>query len=214
MAHRSTAKDVVDALRERILRGKLAQGERLPQDKLAQQFKVSQMILREAFQRLTAEGFLIFEPRRGVRVAPISAEEAWEITQLRGLLEAQALEWAIPRLTQADLAEAADILDALDATRSTSLIIALNGRFHDLLYAPCGQPRTLALIANLRLTFERYLRFTWEETGHLAQSQREHRAILEACGAGNIPGGCVLLREHIVATGTLLIERLKTRKAG
>lgn len=204
---------VAEALRERILRGALKGGERLRQDAFAGRFGVSQTIMREAFGQLVAEGFLKAEPRRGVAVARLSADEAAEITGLRALLEPQALAWAIPRLSKADLEGAGRILTELDKARSTDRILALNARFHEMLYAPAGRERTLSLIATLRLTFERYLRFTWEETPHRARSQDEHAALLAACAAGKADKACALLRQHILATGALLAERLKARPA-
>jgi len=64
------------------------------------------------------------------------------------------------------------------------------------------------LIGSLRLNFERYLRFTWEETLHRDQSQREHRQIMIFCKRGDSPAACALLQEHILGTGRLLVERL------
>lgn len=209
--NRSAAAVVADALREGILHQTLQGGERLRQDAVARRFAVSQMIVREAFKQLVTEGFLRAEPRRGVSVAIMTAEEAWELTQLRSLIEAQALEWAIPQMAKTDLEGAARILSELDRAKSIDRIISLNARFHEALYAPAGKERTLALIATLRLSFERYLRFTWERTPHLEQSQREHWQILELCKVPDADGACNVLKSHILATGDLLIQRLRER---
>ena len=163
------------ALREWILRGELPGGERLRQDAIATRFGVSQMIAREAFKQLVTEGFLKAEPRRGVSVAHLTADEAREMTEIRSLIESKALEWAIPQMSKADLETAARILGELDKARSTDRIISLNARSHEALYVPARKERTMTIIGNLRMNFERYLRFTWEETHHLDQSQREHR---------------------------------------
>lgn len=213
-APRPASAMVVDALRQEILHGALPGGERLRQDAIATRFGVSQMIAREAFRQLVTEGFLTAEARRGVSVARMSAEEAWEMTQLRSLIEAQALEWAIPLLSEADLALAGRSLSELDTARSTDRVIALNARFHEALYAPARRAKTLAMIAALRINFERYLRFTWERTEHLEQSQREHRAILDACRLRDTERACALLKQHIRATGDLLVQRLRARHAG
>lgn len=204
---------VVDALRQRILRGRLGEGVRLRQEAVAADFGVSQTIAREAFRELVAEGFLRAEPRRGVRVMALTVEEVAEMTQLRCLIEAQALGWAIPHLTLADLKRAGDVLDALDDARAADEIIALNARFHDTLYAPAGKARTFAMIAGLRRNFERYLRFAWEETRHLAQSQDEHRRLLALCATRDAAGACRLLDGHIRATGALLASCLAAREA-
>lgn len=206
---RSTSAVLLDALREEILHGRLQPGERLMQDAVATRFRVSQTVAREAFRDLVQEGFLVAEPRRGVRVATLSAEEADEITQLRGHLEAQALAWAIPRMTP-DVTDAAEkTLKELDHVRSVDQTILLNARFHHTLYAPAARPRTLAMVETLRLSFERYLRFTWEATDHLDRSQQEHWQLLDLCRKGAVEPACALLREHILATGAKLIESLR-----
>lgn len=205
---RSAAAVVIDELRAAILHNRLSGGERLRQDAIATQYGVSQMIVREAFKQLTAEGFLKAEPRRGVSVAILSAEEAWEISQLRALMECQALRWAIPNMLRGDFVQCELVLDELDASESVDAKILLNARFHTLLYAPARRTRTLELIDNLRMNFERYLRFTWEETHHLEQSQGEHRSILELCKMRDTERACDALRKHILATGDLLVDSL------
>jgi DNA-binding GntR family transcriptional regulator len=210
---RSASAIVTDALREGILHGTLPAGERLRQDAIATRFGVSQMIVREAFRQLATEGFLKAEPRRGVSVAHLTPDEAQEMTELRSLIEAKALAWALPQMSKADLEKASRILAELDKAKSTDRIIALNARFHEALYAPARKDRTLAMIANLRLNFERYLRFTWQETHHRDQSQKEHRQILDLCVAGDAEPACALLTQHILATGRILVERLHARQA-
>lgn len=200
---------VADALRGAILNGEIAGGHRVRQDHVATEFGVSQMIVREAFKQLVAEGFLTQEPRRGVSVTLLNADDAWEMTQLRALLEAQALEWAIPNQTEQDIQLAERILKELDKAKSTDDIILLNARFHAALYAPAKRDRTLGMIGGLRLNFERYLRFTWNKTPHRTQSQKEHREILALCCDKKIDKACALLRRHILATGELLVKALQ-----
>lgn len=206
---RPAAEAVADALRDGILRQSLKSGERVRQDAVAARFGVSQMIVREAFKQLVTEGFLTAEPRRGVSVALMTADEAEEMTILRSLLESQALAWAIPRMTAADLEKAARALTELDKAKSTDRVIALNARFHEALYAPSGKERTLALIANMRANFERYLRIAWEESVHRDLSQKEHWQILDQCKVKNVNAASKLLKSHILATGMLLVERLR-----
>src|SRR5882757_4063015 len=205
----SAAAIVVDDLRAAILHNRLSGGERLRQDAIAIQYGVSQMIVREAFKQLTAEGFLKAEPRRGVSVAILSAEEAWEVTQLRALLECQALRWAISNMLRADFVQCARILDDLDRSDTVDAKILFNAQFHASLYAPARRGRTLDMIDNLRMNFERYLRYTWEATHHLEQSQAEHRQILNLCELRDVERACDALRKHVLATGDLLVDSLR-----
>lgn len=199
---------VAEALRGAIFNGEIAGGDRLRQDRVATEFGVSQTIVREAFKQLVSEGFLKLEPRRGVRVTFLDAADAWEMTQLRALIEAQALEWAIPNQTDDDLKTAQRLLKELDSARNTDDIIVLNARFHEALYLPSRRERTLALIDSLRLNFERYLRFTWDKTAHRDQSQREHRELISLCRDKKVAKASALLSRHILATGELLVKAL------
>lgn len=208
-ARRPASTVVADSLRQRILWGDAPGGTRLRQDAIAGHFGVSQTVVREAFRTLAAEGLLAIEPGRGVSVAPLDPEEAWETTRLRALLEVQALEWSIPAMTPDDLTRAEKLLAELDQAPSIDETIALNAAFHDALYAPARRPRTLAMIATLRLGFERYLRFTWAETPHLTRSQEEHRELVTQCRARDTAGACDLLKAHILATGDMLMARLR-----
>jgi DNA-binding GntR family transcriptional regulator len=206
---RPTSVVVAEALRRAILRGDLPAGERVRQDAVATRFGVSQMVVREAFKQLVNEGILRAEPRRGPSVAALSLREVEEMTQLRSLLEAQALKWAIPEMKEADLKTAERILDELDGAESSDDIISLDARFHETLYAPARRERTLSMIATLRLNFERYFRFAWERASHLKQAQREHRQILKCCRERSGEKACTLLSKHILGTGTALLRRLK-----
>jgi len=209
LSGRSTSAVVLEALRREILRGQLKPGERLLQDAVATRFGVSQTVAREAFRALVQESFLVAEPRRGVSVAEMSAEEVDEITQLRSDLESRVLAWAVPRMSATVIDMAEKTLRELDKARSVNQIILLNARFHQLLYAPSARPRTLAMIETLRHGFERYLRFAWEATNHLEQSQQEHRELLRLCQEKAVGPACELLRTHILATGEKLRESLE-----
>jgi DNA-binding GntR family transcriptional regulator len=200
-------------LRRDILRGVIGAGDRIGQDAVAIRFGVSQNTAREAFKHLEAEGFLRSEPRRGMRVAPLSVTEVREITELRAMMEVQALKWSLPGLASGSLDQATGILRQLDRASSVDDILRLNALFHRLLYGAAGRERLLGLIEGLRLNFERYLRLTWEETDHLARSQREQYELLELCRTGKRAAAATLLRDHILETGRVLADCLELQRA-
>lgn len=213
LENRPASANVAGALRRAIIDGTLPGGERLRQDAVAVRFGVSQTIVREAFQLLVAEGLLHAEPRRGVSVASLSMADAEEMTQLRALLEPQALAWAIPNMTSAELDAAARVAADLDHTESPDRRIVLNALFHEGLYAPARRERTLAIIATLRTNFERYLRLSLEATWDQAQSQREHWELLDLCRAGDAAAAAALLKRHVMSTGERVITRLRARSS-
>ena len=67
-SHEPLTKLVTAALRERILNGEIALGERLVEGRLSEELGVSRMPVREALRELAAEGIVTIEPRRGATV--------------------------------------------------------------------------------------------------------------------------------------------------
>ena len=86
-AHQPLRRAVYDEVQRRIVDGRLQQGQRIFEDQLAQELDVSRNPVREALQALQSEGFVELEPRRGARVAVITAERANELFELREALE-------------------------------------------------------------------------------------------------------------------------------
>src|SRR4051812_27593724 len=77
-------------LRRDVLTGTFAAGNKLKLDELQQQYGFSSSPLREALSRLTQEGLVKSDDRRGFRVAPISLEDLADITRMRLMLDVQA----------------------------------------------------------------------------------------------------------------------------
>ena len=77
------AEDVADRIREEILSGGFAQGERLVEAGIAQQLGVSRGPVREAFKLLRAEGLVNEEPHRGTFVVRLTSDDVREIYDLR-----------------------------------------------------------------------------------------------------------------------------------
>lgn len=199
---------VADGLRSSILKGELLPGARVLQEAIAEQYQVSQSIVREAFKHLEMEGFLRADPKRGVSVAELTAEDAAELVRLRGAIEVQALRIAVPRMTEQSIAAARSALAELEAATTADDVIRWNAVFHDCLYAPSQQPRTLVLINLLRLSFDRYFRLVFDETSHVSRTQSEHRELLELCASRKAEEACDLLVRHVVGTGDALAQRL------
>ena len=98
-AHQPLRRAVYDEIQRRIVEGRLQQGERIFEDQLAHELDVSRNPVREALQALESEGFVELEPRRGARVAVISAERANELFELREALEGMVARLAAQRRT-------------------------------------------------------------------------------------------------------------------
>lgn len=187
---------ISEALAERIISGTLKPGARLRQGGLASEFAVSQAPVREAFRRLEAQGLVVSEPRRGVRVAAFDLKEVSEVAEMRAVLEALALRHAAPHLTPALLDEAEIITKEGDASRDLRSWEAANRAFHRLIASPCGMPRLLASIDDLHAASARFLFSAWRAEWE-ARTDFDHRAIIEALRRGQTEAAISTLERHV-----------------
>ena len=200
---------IADTLRAEILQGLLQSNLPLRQDDLAERFGVSKIPVREALYQLKAEGLVTFFPNRGAVVAELSSAEVDEIYAMRIALETLALRRAIPHLTIANLTQAETLLDAIEQEKSIAQWGELNWEFHALLYQPANLPRLMEWVRLLHINVARYLVIFLVGLEYQATSQREHRAILEACRQGQIETAVTLLEQHLQAAANKLVAFLQ-----
>jgi len=203
---------IADSLRADILRGKLKSGQALKQDEIAAQFGVSKIPVREALVQLKAEGLVNFYPNRGAFVSELSAVEADEIYVMRIALETAVLARAIPHLTVAHLNMPKEILDAIDREENIAKWGELNWEFHATLYSPAALPRVMDTIKTLHSNIARYLVLYLAGMAYQKKSQKEHRAILEACRHGNTEKAVAVLVVHLQGASDLLVAFLNKQE--
>lgn len=188
------------ALAERIISGLVEPGSRLRQDRIAEEFGASHVPVREAFRRLEAQGLVVSEPRRGVRVAGFSPAEVKEVAEMRAALEVLALRYAAPHLPTAILDQAESVCKAGDRAKDVQAWDQANRAFHKLILAPCAMPRLLKAIDDLHMASARFLFSGWRAEWE-APTDRDHRAILSALRAGNVELATTVLARHVQCAG-------------
>lgn len=183
-------------LAERIVSGVLEPGARLRQDHVAEEFGASHVPVREAFQRLEAQGLAIGEPRRGFRVAAFDLRDVREVAEMRAALEVLALRHAAPHLTRAMLDEAEEINRAGDRSPDVAAWEEANRRFHRLILTPCAMPRLLSTIDDLHAASARFLFSAWRSDWE-RPTDKDHRAILSALREGQVEDAATILSRHV-----------------
>lgn len=208
---RSITGEIARHLAERIVTGVIAPGEKLQQDRIAAEFGSSHVPVREAFRRLEAQGLVVAEPRRGVRVTPIDPADVAEVTAMRAALEVMALRAAAPQTDAKVMREARAALD--EASRSDNILDweRSNRRFHRALVAPCGMKRLLDTIDTLHRADARFLFAAWHDLGWKDRSDHEHDAILKAVKAKNTDRAATLLHAHITKAGEALVKDIAAK---
>ncbi|MDR7185104.1 MULTISPECIES: GntR family transcriptional regulator [Microbacterium] len=125
---------VRDLLRDRIVRGDFAPGDRLVERVLAEEMGVSRVPVREALTLLKGEGFVQDVPRRGVIVTVLAKEDVDDLFDVRVALDVQCARLASARATDDEIRALAAIADAADAALARGdlgAIAELNQAFHD-----------------------------------------------------------------------------------
>ena len=99
IAPRSLDVQAADVIREEILSGAFAPGERLLEIELSERLNLSRGTIRSALQQLTYEGLIVQFPYRGCAVSGLSSQDAWELYTLRSALEGLAARLAAGAMT-------------------------------------------------------------------------------------------------------------------
>lgn len=156
-------------------------GERLNEALLAKELGVSRTPLREALNRLSAEGFLTFSANSGFFRKMIDVKEIFDLYEFRMHLEQAAIRLAVDRASDAQLAE----LEAFsaesarqDPTRNVDDLVALDEQFHERLVGLTGNSQMLESLRNInaRIQFVRWLDMS-ERRG---ETQNQHQQIVAA----------------------------------
>jgi DNA-binding GntR family transcriptional regulator len=203
---------IAEALRAAIVDGTLAPGAPLRQDAIARHFSVSAIPVREALRQIESEGWVRAAVHKGVTVAPLSADEAREIYEIRSALESLAIGLAIPNHSAATLREAASLCRAAEREPDSSLYVARNAAFHMSLYAPAGRPQLEDMIGMLHRRGERYLRLKFDLPLYKGESDNEHGELLDAVRRRDVAAAQSLVVAHLLGTGELL-HRFLTERA-
>lgn len=183
---------------EAILAQKLAPGERLGEQVLAENFSVSRTMVREALMQLQARGFVEVQPRRGWYVVEPSAEEAHDAFAARRIVEAgiladagQPLQKVIRRLRE-HIGEEQRAIEGADAATRAFLL----ADFHVCLAEQMGHRLLCDVLRDLtaRTTLAASL---YQSTHEARQSCSEHEAIVAALERGDPALARELMLAHI-----------------
>jgi DNA-binding GntR family transcriptional regulator len=155
--HRNTLKDQsYSELRRALIVGRFQPGENVTVKLLADQLGSGIMPVREAVQRLVAEGALINLPNGRVCVPSLARAEFDEIVDIRLLLEPHCSGKAAAAMTEKSLAEITQAQVRLRAATSgskTEATLWANHQFHFAIYRQAGLPQLLAHIESIWLCF-------------------------------------------------------------
>lgn len=174
---------IVESLRDAIIRGVLKPGERVAEPELALRFGISRTPIREAFRQLASEGYLSITPRRGAVVVALSEKDVSEFYDVKAVLEGHAAYRAATRLTEEELARLEALnarLDELAERGDIHTFFDVHNAFHDTFLKAAANEKLEQMVRSLVQQFRRYRLASLVQPGRMRTSVEHHRAIIEA----------------------------------
>jgi GntR family transcriptional regulator, carbon starvation induced regulator len=190
-------------IRADIVFGRLKPGQKLKLDGLKESYGVSVSTLREILSRLTADGFVLAEGRRGFEVALVSVENLRELAELRLLLESHAMQASF---ANADVEWEGRIVSAHHKLASTERLMEkglgeleqwkrYDGEFHQALISNCG---SRVLMEAHALVFDKYFRYQMVAFLYRgSEPALQHRALLESALKRDAASAIATLTQHV-----------------
>jgi DNA-binding GntR family transcriptional regulator len=206
------SESLVVALRDMIVDGGLAAGERINEVHLAASLGVSRTPLREALGYLVAEGALTIVPRIGYFVCPLTLQEFQQIYPIRGILDPEALRLAgIPSAQR--LKQLETLNRKLVKARDVENVLSLDDEWHLELLAECPNKVLIDLIRQFMRRTRRYEIALMRERRHVRSTSNDHEKVLAALRAGELDAACHALRQNMESGSEPLIAWLKARES-
>jgi DNA-binding GntR family transcriptional regulator len=206
---------VHDAILGEITEGKLAPGDRIIQEQIAQELGVSRQPVQQALLLLRNTGVLRDAPGRGLIVAPLDLDYVQSMYEVRAVMEGLAFRKA----TECNAERARKSGPALIAkgrkavkSKSVSAMIAADREFHDFIYELSENP----LIAP---TMEAQWTSTQRVMGEvLLRDEKprdiwdQHEAMLTAVSEGDAERAESLARQHVMQAANFMVTRLRSQR--
>jgi DNA-binding GntR family transcriptional regulator len=202
----TTANQVADVLRKRVLRGEIPPGTPLREVALTESLGVSRNTIREGIRVLVSEGLLTHNVHRGVAVTALSADDVRDVYEVRKLIETAAVLHADlrdGRLVEAMERTLGELDRAVEAT-DRAAIVDLDLQFHRLSVDAIGSPRLSAFYANTLAELRLALFVLDKMEGEWRDWIVHHAEIVQELRAGRRRACVRLIGRHLDEASTRL----------
>ncbi len=205
-----TANEIaLSALRQDVLSLTFMPGAKLKVEHLQQSYGLSSSPIREALNRLTEEGLVRSDERKGFRVAAVSAEDLQDITNMRLLIDLPTLEQAMKfgdDQWEAQVIASYHLLEKIESRLPEGPVVldaewsAQHRSFHRTMMNACPSERMVLTSSSLFDQAERYRHISARYRTVIKRKSEEHKVLMRAVLKRDIATAQKLHQEHVLST--------------
>ncbi|MBQ9060491.1 MAG: GntR family transcriptional regulator [Firmicutes bacterium] len=208
--NRSLAEEVTDILRTRILHGEYAMGEKLTENKIAAELKVSRTPIRDAFRQLEQDQLVEYIPNKGCFARGFSKEDMKDIYAVREAVEELAIRRVVRCAGDDAIRQLESQLEKMRVYTEQNIyekLLQANEEFHIMIYRMTES----RFIVQTMKTYQDYVHLARKETlkkeEYLSEIYREHEAIYDAIAARDEAAAVEAARMHLKHSCERAMER-------
>lgn len=186
-------------IRHKIITLELPPLSAIDEQALMEDLQLGRTPIREALQRLVAEGLVISAPRRGMYVAEIGITDLQKIFEMRMVLEGFCARLAAQRISAEQLGQMRAVILELEHTTDgdSEALMDIDERFHHLVYLAADNAFLAATLGRLHALSHRIWHLTLDRIGDVRGAMEQHIAIATALQEGDGARAEVLLQQHV-----------------
>ncbi len=195
----SSTQRIAEAITTAIVERRLMPGTKLAEQQIADIFKVSRTLVRQALNQLSRDRLVTLEPARGAFVAQPSVDEARQVFEVRKMLESAMLRTLCTRITDGQIAE---LRAHLKAERAAVTRTDVSGRtrlladFHVILARMLGNEVLAQMLTDL-LSRSSLISLMYQSSHSAEHSQQEHVGIVDALERRDARAAVKLVEQHL-----------------
>ena len=209
LIYRTLRENVVDAIREKILKRELEPGVRIIEKELSEELGVSRGPIREALRQLEQEGIIEYTRNVGCSVKKVTIKDLYEIYLLRSTYEALAVKLGGGRMEEKDIAKMEEILARMDnQAMGYGDISSCDHMFHKIIVDRAQSERLSKVWTDLDYgSVVEFCIGNFDEREIAKRQYSIHKELLEACKTSKAEVICRAISHHYMDSVARFIEK-------
>jgi DNA-binding GntR family transcriptional regulator len=209
ISHRSLKDEVRLWLRDQIVTGKIAPGQRIVETELARRLSVSQATIREALRGLEEEGLVRTMKHKGTYATEVIPREIYYTFLLRTQIECSALEITIPKFTEQQANALEEITHRMRAVGDDQSGFELQSKWDVVFHRTLLRWAEVSVYEHVWRTLEHHVRrfITLVHPTFFANNRdlmiQQHENLIRVFQKGDISQSQCAMREHIMLIWTI-----------